>query len=118
MTKILLNGYKMNDAIAILNEAIVDGARRNFSVQCENCTISIVTENQFGNNRNTIEVALRSADDSAWIPLDLGGYTESRPIINALPLICFPAFISSFKKLEKDFFADVWDAWDTISCYM
>lgn len=113
MEKTLLNNYTMNEAIAILKEAIQKKERSHFKLQCDNCTISIVAENPFGNNRETIEVALRSVDDSDWI------YFESnKAIIRGLPLIAFPAFAKQFKALAPEDFAEVWDAWDTISCYM
>lgn len=117
MEKISLNNYKMNMAVKILKQAITSEERKHFKVQCKNCTISIVTENFLGRNKGTVEVALRNTDDSAWIILDKDGYEEDRPIIPALPIIAFPAFVRQFNALEPEDFSTVWDAWDTISCY-
>lgn len=118
MTKILLNEYKMNEVIKILKEATESTDRKHFKLQCKNCTISIVTENFFGRNNGTIEVALRNADDSGWIILDKDGYTENKPIISTLPIIAFPAFARQFNSIEPKDFSEVWNAWDTISCYV
>lgn len=110
----LLNNYKMNDAIKILKEALAKEEHSHFALQCENCTISIVATNL---GKETIEVALRSTDNSKWIPLEMDGFTEERPIIHTLPLIAFPAFVKQFHSLKAEDFSEVWDAWDTISCY-
>lgn len=117
MEKISLNGYGMKNSIAILKEAIQDGLDQHFKIQCENCTLSILTSNQFGHNKGTIEVALRNIDDSAWIPLEINGYIEERPIIPTFPLVAFPALVTQFKALDKTDFSEVWNAWDVISCY-
>ena len=119
MKKKLLNNYNMNEALCMLKESLQKKDIGYFKVQCDNCTLSIVTENIFGKNTNTIEISLRSVDDSKWIELEMSdGYIEDRPIIKALPLICFPAFITQFKSLKAEAFSEVWDAWDTITLCM
>ena len=110
----LLNNYEMNDAIKILKEALAKEEYSHFVLQCENCTISIVATNL---GKETIEVALRSTDNSEWIPLKINGFTEERPIIRPFPLIAFPAFVKQFHSLKAEDFSEVWNAWDTISCY-
>lgn len=117
MKKISLNNYKMNEAVRILKEATESTERKMFKIQCNNCTISIATENNLGHSA-IVEVALRNVDDSAFIPLEMDGFTEERPIIRPFPLIAFPAFIRQFQSLEAENFAEVWDTWETISCYM
>ena len=64
-----------------------------------------------------------TVNGETWLPLDMENadgsiFTEDRPIIHNLPLICFPAFVRQFKSLFDDDMSEVWDAWDTISCYM
>jgi hypothetical protein len=112
--KISLNSLKMNEALAMLKEAMTKEETTYFKIQCENCTLSIVTEYS---NADTIEVALRNADDSAWMQLEMDEYTEERPIIRTLPLLALPVFSRQFRTLEIESMAEVWDAWDTISCY-
>ena len=117
MEKILLNG----DAIAMLKEALIAQETKHFKVQCNHCTLSIVAENLFYSNTDTIEVALRNVDNSEWIPIERGTddfpYIDERPVIRNLPLYLFPAMVKQFKKLDEDELDCVWDAYDTLACY-
>ena len=103
----------MNEAIATLKKATEETERKHFKVQCDNCTISIATEH-CKNNAETIEVALRNVDDTDWIATE----NANMPVIMSFPLIALPAFLRQFQKLGKEDFEEVWDAWDTIACYM
>ena len=123
MEKKNLNNYTMNEAIAILKEASMKSERSNFTIKCDNCTLDIVAGGMFEKGDEVIEIALFTEDGIAWHSLDFENadgsiFTEDRPIIHNLPLICLPAFVRQFKKLSDDDMPTVWDAWDTISCYM
>ena len=82
----------------------------------------IVCGGEFNMCDEVIEVALFTVNGETWLPLDMENadgsiFTEDRPIIHNLPLICFPAFVRQFKKLSDEDMSVVWDAWDTISLY-
>ena len=122
MEKKNLNNCTMNEAIAILKEASIKSERKNFTIQCNNCTLDIVCGGAFNMCDNVIEVALFTINGETWLPLNMENadgsiFTEDRPIIHNLPLICFPAFVRQFKKLSDEDMPTVWDAWDTISLY-
>ena len=122
MEKKNLNNYTMNEAITILKEASMKSERSNFTIQCDNCTLDIVCGGALNMCNEVIEVALFTANGETWLPLDMENadesiFTEDKPIINNLPLICFPAFVRQFKKLSDENMSVVWDAWDTISLY-
>lgn len=122
MEKKNLNSCTMNEAIAILKEASMKSERSNFTIKCDNCTLDIVCGGEFNMCDNVIEVSLFTVNGETWLPLDMENadgsiFTEDRPIIHNLPLICLPAFVRQFKKLSDDDMPTVWDAWDTISLY-
>lgn len=122
MEKKSLNNCTMNEAIAILKEASMKSEKSNFTINCDNCTLDIVCGGALNMCDEVIEVALFTANGETWLPLDMKNadgsvFTEGRPIIPKLPLICFPAFVRQFKKLSDENMSVVWDAWDTISLY-
>ena len=103
MEKKNLNNCTMNEAIAILKEASMKSERSNFTIKCDNCTLDIVCGGEFNMCDEVIEVALFTVNGETWLPLDMENadgsiFTEDRPIIHNLPLICFPAFVRQFKK--------------------
>ena len=123
MTKILLNNYKMNEAIVMLKNATQQNERQNFIIKCDNCTLDIVAGGMLEKGDEVIEIALFTEDGIAWHSLDFENadgsiFTLDTPIIHNFPLICFPAFVRQFKSLSDDDMSEVWDACDTISCYM
>lgn len=123
MEKKNLNNHTMNEAIAILKEASMKSEKRsNFTIKCDNCTLDIVCGGEFNICDEVIEVTLFTVNGETWHPLNMDNadgsvFTEDRPIIHNLPLICFPAFVRQFKKISDDDMPTVWDAWDTISCF-
>lgn len=122
MEKKNLNTCTMNEAIAILKEASMKNERSNFTIKCNNCTLDIVCDGTFDKCDDVIEVALFTEDGTTWHSLDMENadgsiFTEDRPIIHNLSLICFPAFVRQFRNLSDEDMPTVWDAWDTISCY-
>lgn len=123
MEKLCLNGYGMNEVITILKEASIKSEKSNFTIKCNNCTLSIVCGGIFNWDEEAVEVALFVEDGIAWHSLDMKNsdgsiFTLEKPIISSLPLVCVPAFIKQFKTLSDDDMPVVWDAWDTISFHL
>ena len=114
MEKILLNNYSMNEAIAMLKNGNKEEYPTRYKVQCKNCTISVATRN-LRKYTDLVSVALRTVDDSDYIETktEYNGYIN--PIIDCFPLWCFAALTKQFHNLEPEYFAEVWDAWDTIA---
>lgn len=89
-----------------------------FHVSCKNCIISIfVYKKLTAENKEEVvtEVGLRELDDSDFYNLYNEEFPWAEVIINEISLPSVFALIAQFRNLEKENFAEVWEAWNIIA---
>lgn len=106
MNKILLNGLDNEEIMDILQEFSIMNDQ-HLKYQCKHCTISIFAD-QLVVGKEMIDIALRSVDDTEWIPTE----HEKHPIIPKFPIKYFNNFIQQIKELDKKELLKVWEIWE------